>query len=106
MTTTSLITGASSGLGAEYARQLARRGHHLVLVARDASRLEELAAELERAGAGGIELISADLSSPGGITAVTDHLTDALSPDETLITSAGICLLLELYNTVITDEVR
>src|SRR5699024_5360015 len=80
MTTTSLITGASSGLGAEYARQLARRGDHLVLVARDASRLEELAAELERAGAGGIELIRADLSSPGGITAVTDRLTDAARP--------------------------
>ena len=106
MTTTSLITGASSGLGAEYARQLARRGHHLVLVARDASRLEELAAELERAGAGGIELISADLSSPGGITAVTDRLTDASRPVETLINSAGFGLPLDFVNNDIEDEVR
>src|SRR5699024_8444121 len=106
MTTTSLITGASSGLGAEYARQLARRGDHLVLVARDASRLEELAAELERAGAGGIELIRADLSSPGGITAVTDRLTDAARPVETLINSAGFGLPLDFVNNDIEDEVR
>src|SRR5699024_6141557 len=52
MTPTSLITGASSGLGTEYARQLARRGDRLVLVARDTARLEALAAELRRAGAG------------------------------------------------------
>ena len=45
MTKTSLITGASSGLGAEYARQLAARGDSLVLVARDERALEALAAE-------------------------------------------------------------
>src|SRR5690625_5577264 len=55
MTPTSLITGASSGLGTEYARQLARRGDRLVLVARDTARLEALTSELRSAGAGAVE---------------------------------------------------
>lgn len=106
MTTTSLITGASSGLGTEYARQLARRGDRLVLVARDSDRLEALAAELHRAGAEGVEVLSADLSSPDGISAVTDRLTDASRPVDTLINSAGFGLPLAFEKNDIEDEAR
>jgi len=54
------VTGASAGIGAELGRELARRGHNLALVARDAVRLEDLSSEL-RAGAGvEVETFAAD----------------------------------------------
>jgi len=59
-----VVTGASAGLGAEYARQLAARGHDLVLVARRRERLEELARSLEPLGARS-ECVAADLGDPG-----------------------------------------
>src|SRR5699024_4032669 len=92
MTTTSLLTGASCGLGAEYARTLARRGDRLVLVARDAARLEQLTDELERAGARTVEVLAADLARPDGIAAVAHRLSDAALPVDMLINSAGFGL--------------
>ncbi|MGY1602126.1 SDR family NAD(P)-dependent oxidoreductase [Geodermatophilus sp. SYSU D00815] len=61
--TVALVTGASSGIGAELARELGRRGYELVLVARRRARLEELAAELARAGTAATAL-PCDLTDP------------------------------------------
>src|SRR5699024_6308921 len=106
MTTTSLITGASSGFGAEYARTLARRGDRLVLVARDAARLEQLTDELERAGARTVEVLAADLARPDGIAAVAHRLSDAAHPVDVLINSAGFGLPLAFERNDIEDEAR
>ena len=60
---TALITGASSGIGACYADRLARRGHDLLLVARDHARLEALATRLTDAPGRSVTVLAADLTA-------------------------------------------
>ena len=66
-----LITGASAGIGKTYARKLAQRGYDLVLVARDVTRLEALAAELKEAAC---EIIAADLTQDEDVAKVERKL--------------------------------
>lgn len=83
-----LITGASAGLGAEFARQCASRGEPLLLVARRRERMEALAAEL----GGEVHVIAADLSAPGG-SALLLREVEALGLEVgTLINNAGFGL--------------
>ena len=68
-----LVTGASSGIGADLARELASNGHDLVLAARTVAPMENLAAELRAHGAGSV-VIAADLSQPGGAAALVSAI--------------------------------
>ncbi len=87
--TTSLITGATAGLGAAFARRLAGDGHALVLVARDGRRLEESAAELGRRYGVRVEALAADLSTPEGIAVVEERLGRKDDPVDVLVNNAG-----------------
>ncbi|MDQ1436036.1 MAG: uncharacterized protein QOF59_2852 [Actinomycetota bacterium] len=65
-----LITGASVGIGEQFARQLAERGHDLVLVARDVTRLEALAKEIEGGSGAHAEVLAADLTDADQLASV------------------------------------
>jgi short-subunit dehydrogenase len=82
-----LITGASAGLGAEFARQCRKRGDGLVLVARRRDRLEALAAEL-----GSAQVIAADLAAPGAAARLIAEVEDLGLRVDTLIGNAGFGL--------------
>jgi uncharacterized protein len=73
---TVLITGASSGIGAVYADRFARRGHDLVLVARDKARMEALAARLHEATGVSVEVLPADLTNAGDLRVIENRLRE------------------------------
>jgi len=73
---TVLITGASSGIGTVYAERFARRGHDLVLVARDTARLETLAARLRQDPGVAVDVLPADLTQRADLATVETRLRD------------------------------
>ncbi|HEY6699190.1 MAG TPA: SDR family NAD(P)-dependent oxidoreductase [Acidimicrobiales bacterium] len=90
---TALVTGASSGIGAALARQLATEGTDLVVVARDKARLDALAAQLAdaRGARGGVavEVLPADLTDAGSLAAVEARVADADRAIDLVVNNAG-----------------
>ena len=83
-----VVTGASAGIGAAFARQLAERGYDLALVARRTDRLAELARELETPGRVRAEILSADLTRDTDLRFIEDRLRGAPNL-EFLVNNAG-----------------
>lgn len=85
----SLITGASAGIGAAFARALAARGHDLVLTARRTDRLESLAAELRAQHACTVTVLTSDLADPCAPQALCDELARRGLAVDWLVNNAG-----------------
>jgi short-subunit dehydrogenase len=86
---TALITGASAGLGLEFAWQLATAHHDVVLVARDVERLERLAGQLRAAAGVHAEVLPADLSDRADVERVAERLRASERPVGLLVNNAG-----------------
>src|SRR5215467_13168210 len=83
-----VVTGASSGIGLAFARELSRRGHPVLAVARRRERLEALARQASAHG-GRIEPLTADLTTEQGLTSVVQRIEE-LGGIELLINNAGL----------------
>jgi uncharacterized protein len=84
-----LITGATAGIGAQYARLLAREGFDLILVARDKQRLSATAKVLSKEFGVKVELLPADLTKPPQLEKVRKRLSDSKKPVDVLVNNAG-----------------
>ncbi|MFD9320128.1 SDR family NAD(P)-dependent oxidoreductase [Streptomyces sp. NPDC060053] len=92
---TAVVTGASVGLGAAYAQRLADRGYDLILVARNAARLETLASDIRSRTGRAVDVVSADLTDAAQLSAVEERLRSDESI-EMLVNNAGGALLTPL----------
>ncbi len=99
-----LVTGASSGLGETFARQLAKKGYDLVLVARRKDRLEALAQETASAHGVKAEVIEADLAQDAGVSAVNKRI--ASGDIDFLVNCAGFGTLGEFASLPLERELE
>ena len=103
---TALVTGATAGIGLAFCRELAERGHDLVLVARDRARLENVSDELEAKYQVHCEILAADLSDRLQVQKVAERLAEPGRPVDLLVNNAGFGLSRSFLQGDVADEER
>jgi short-subunit dehydrogenase len=102
---TAVVTGASSGIGAQIARELVSRGHGVTLVARSADKLETLAGELRGSGVRA-EVLAADLSDPADRAGLLDRVVALGLVPDILVNNAGLSTLGPVHAADVTGELN
>lgn len=103
---TVLVTGASSGIGAAFARVFAERGFDLALTARREDRLRALATDLSQRHAVAVRVVAADLADPSAPRRLVDELTSAGVTIDALVNNAGYGLTGRYAGTPWEDQAR
>ena len=101
---TALVPGPTAGIGTSFAAQLAERGYDLVLVARDETRLRELADRLGREHGVGTEVLVADLADREALARVEQRVADAERPVDLLVNNAGFGHRRPFLDNPVEDE--
>ncbi len=99
---TALVTGASSGLGARFARVLADNGARVVLASRRIERLKELRAEIESAG-GDARVVALDVTDPGSIRDAIEQAESEAGPLDILVNNSGVSTTQRLVDVTPED---
>jgi short-subunit dehydrogenase len=101
---TALVTGATSGIGHAFCRELAERGNDLVIVARHRARLENVSDELRARYSVDVEILAADLSKRAQLRRVADRLADRDRPINLLVNNAGFTTSKSFLKGDLTQE--
>jgi uncharacterized protein len=101
---TALVTGATSGIGHAFCRELAERGNDLVIVARHRARLENVSDELRARHSISVEILAADLSKRAQLRRVADRVADHDRPIDLLVNNAGFFMSKSLLHGDLADE--
>jgi short-subunit dehydrogenase len=107
-----LVTGGSSGIGRAVAHEVSRRGHHVVLIARGAARLDEAAAECRREGAASVTTFAVDVADHAALTAAVAQIHHILDGVDVAVHAAGVAaygrfddLPVEIFDAVLATNV-